>query len=116
MSRIAHPRETHRPTWSPAQMRQDHQDLHGLLVGSPSRPPERVLAHRTPEPRRLLGVREVAETLSCSRVQLWRLVRKGLFPRPLPPQFGRRPKWRAVDVEAHLAAIASDGKEAEGAA
>jgi len=66
---------------------------------------------RPPEPRRLLGVREVTETLCIGKTQLWTLVRKGLFPRPLPPEFGRRPKWRAIDVEAHLAALA--GREQE---
>lgn len=58
---------------------------------------------RRPEPRRLLGVREVAETLGVSRAQVYSLLARGGFPPPvrlLGPT--SHPRWLASDVEAYL--------------
>jgi predicted DNA-binding transcriptional regulator AlpA len=96
------------------QLNEDHQDLRGILDAPPSPAPRQTRPRppRPPEPRRLLGIREVVETLSCSRAHLRRLVAQGAFPRPLPPEFGRRPKWRAIDVEGWIASLADREREA----
>ena len=49
---------------------------------------------------RLLTIADVCAAMCISRVELWRRVKAGTFPRPLMD--GSRPKWREPAIVRHL--------------
>jgi prophage regulatory protein len=53
---------------------------------------------------RLLKSREVCEMLGISKSTLHRMVRRGLFPRPLKPSPGTS-RWPSREVEDYMASL-----------
>jgi predicted DNA-binding transcriptional regulator AlpA len=49
---------------------------------------------------KLYTIADVCAALKVSRVELWRRVKAGTFPRPLMD--GHRPKWREPTIAKHL--------------
>ena len=62
-------------------------------------------------PERLLTNREVCERLAVSRTQLHYMTRRGEFPEPI--RIGRSLRYREIDVDAWIAALASPGPDGD---
>jgi predicted DNA-binding transcriptional regulator AlpA len=56
--------------------------------------------------RRLIGVSELQEQIPLSRVWLWKLVKKGLFPRPIKLPGGSINLWFQDEVDQYLKKLA----------
>jgi len=52
---------------------------------------------------RLLTINEVAELLRVHRATVWRFVKDGKLPQPIT--LGTRRRFKATDIEAHLASL-----------
>ncbi len=61
----------------------------------------------TKEPDALLATPEVLKRLAIGETTLWRLEKKGQFPKPV--FLGRCKRWRASDIDAFIAAAAGSG-------
>jgi prophage regulatory protein len=66
---------------------------------------ERIVSQNPPKHHRLLSYYDLRERgIRLSRVQLYRLYREGLFPRPVRIGGGIRNYWIESEIDAYLAA------------
>ena len=68
-----------------------------------------MLHARLEHPGHLLRVEQVAERLSVARRTVWRWLAQGRLPPPLRLSPGCV-RWRAADIEAHLARLVQESR------